>query len=65
MQHFKNLVLLILSFLITAILVFYFYFYVNGPSIKAKSAILIDATSEEIVYKKMKIPLSPQQVYQK
>jgi len=52
MQHFKNLMLLILSFLITAILVFYFYFYVNGPLIKAKSAILIDATSEEIVYKK-------------
>ncbi|WP_459503429.1 D-alanyl-D-alanine carboxypeptidase family protein [Bacillus sp. C1] len=52
MQHFKNLMLLILSFLITAILVFYFYFYVNGPSIQAESAILIDATSEEIVYKK-------------
>ncbi|WJE50431.1 D-alanyl-D-alanine carboxypeptidase family protein [Bacillus cereus] len=52
MQQFKNLILLILSFLITAILVFYFYFYVNGPSIQAKSAILIDATSEEIVYKK-------------
>ncbi|MDR4458755.1 D-alanyl-D-alanine carboxypeptidase family protein, partial [Bacillus tropicus] len=52
MQHFKNLMLLILSFLITAILVFYSYFYVNGPLIKAKSAILIDATSEEIVYKK-------------
>ena len=52
MQHFKKLMLLILSFLITAILVFYFYFYVNGPSIQAKSAILIDATSGEIVYKK-------------
>ncbi|MEN1936185.1 D-alanyl-D-alanine carboxypeptidase family protein [Paenibacillus sp. 102] len=52
MQHFKNLMLLILSFLITAILVFYFYFYVNGPSIQAKSAILIDAKSGEIVYKK-------------
>ncbi|MBY0599369.1 D-alanyl-D-alanine carboxypeptidase family protein [Bacillus bingmayongensis] len=52
MQYVKKLMLLILSFLITIILVFYFYFYVNGPSIKAKSAILIDATSEKIVYKK-------------
>jgi len=58
MQYFKKLMLLILSFLITAIVVFYFYFYVNGPSIKAKSAILIDTTSEEIVYKKNEdIPL--------
>lgn len=60
MQYFKKLMLLILSFLITAIVVFYFYFYVNGPSIKAKSAILIDTTSEEIIYKKMKISLFPQ-----
>ncbi len=52
MQHFKKLMLLILAFLITAILVFYFYFYVNGPSIQAKSAILIDAKSGEIEYKK-------------
>ncbi|MED1411202.1 D-alanyl-D-alanine carboxypeptidase family protein [Bacillus paramycoides] len=52
MQFFKKIAILFLSFLITAIIVLYFYLYVNGPIIQAKSAILIDANSGEVVYKK-------------
>ncbi|KFM98703.1 D-alanyl-D-alanine carboxypeptidase [Bacillus clarus] len=52
MQFFKKIAILLLSFLITAIIVLYFYLYVNGPIVQAKSAILIDASSGEIVYKK-------------
>ena len=44
----------IIIFFITALIVLYFYLYVNGPIIQAKSAILIDAHSGEIVYTKMK-----------
>ncbi|HIE6633221.1 TPA: D-alanyl-D-alanine carboxypeptidase family protein [Bacillus luti] len=33
-------------------MVLYFYLYVNGPVIQAKSAILIDANSGEVIYKK-------------
>lgn len=54
MQFFKKIAILFLSFLITVIIVLYFYLYVNGPIIQAKSAILIDANSGEVVYKKMK-----------
>ena len=42
----------IIIFFITALIVLYFYLYVNGPIIQAKSAILIDAHSGEVVYKK-------------
>ncbi|QWU45249.1 MULTISPECIES: D-alanyl-D-alanine carboxypeptidase family protein [Bacillus] len=52
MQFFKKFTILLLSFIITALIVLYFYLYVNGPIIQAKSAILIDANSGEIVYKK-------------
>ncbi|KMN42069.1 D-alanyl-D-alanine carboxypeptidase family protein [Bacillus paramycoides] len=52
MQFFKKIAILFLSFLITVIIVLYFYLYVNGPIIQAKSAILIDANSGEVVYKK-------------
>ncbi|PQZ53254.1 D-alanyl-D-alanine carboxypeptidase [Bacillus sp. MYb209] len=52
MQFFKKIAILFLSFLITALIVLYFYLYVNGPITQAKSAILIDATSGEVVYKK-------------
>ncbi|MGE7881546.1 D-alanyl-D-alanine carboxypeptidase family protein [Bacillus sp. NPDC094077] len=52
MQFLKKITVLLLSFLITALIVLYFYLYVNGPIIQAKSAILIDANSGEVVYKK-------------
>ncbi|MBE7106025.1 D-alanyl-D-alanine carboxypeptidase [Bacillus cereus] len=52
MQFLKKITILLLSFLITALIVLYFYLYVNGPIIQAKSAILIDTNSGEIVYKK-------------
>ncbi|PEX43240.1 D-alanyl-D-alanine carboxypeptidase [Bacillus cereus] len=52
MQFFKKITILLLSFLITVLIVLYFYLYVNGPTIRAKSAILIDTNSGEIVYKK-------------
>ena len=52
MQFLKKITVLLLSFLITALVVLYFYLYVNGPIIQAKSAILIDANSGEVVYKK-------------
>ena len=53
MQFLKNHNFIII-FVITALIVLYFYLYVNGPIIQAKSAILIDANSGEVVYKKMK-----------
>ncbi|MEY2300935.1 D-alanyl-D-alanine carboxypeptidase family protein [Bacillus tropicus] len=52
MQFLKKFTILLLSFFITALIVLYFYLYVNGPIIQAKSAILIDAHSGEIVYTK-------------
>ncbi|MGE6540625.1 D-alanyl-D-alanine carboxypeptidase family protein [Bacillus luti] len=52
MQFLKKITILLLSFLITALIVLYFYLYVNGPVIQAKSAILIDANSGEVIYKK-------------
>ncbi|HDR7795371.1 TPA: D-alanyl-D-alanine carboxypeptidase [Bacillus luti] len=52
MHFFKKITVLLLSFLITALIVLYFYLYVNGPIIQAKSAILIDANSSKIIYKK-------------
>ncbi|EEK78841.1 D-alanyl-D-alanine carboxypeptidase family protein [Bacillus cereus] len=52
MQFLKKITVLLLSFLITALIVLYFYLYVNGPVIQAKSAILIDASSGEVIYKK-------------
>ncbi|WP_156575700.1 D-alanyl-D-alanine carboxypeptidase family protein [Bacillus luti] len=52
MQFLKKITVLLLSFLITALIVLYFYLYVNGPVIQAKSAILIDANSGEVIYKK-------------
>lgn len=52
MQFLKKFAILLLSFFITALIVLYFYLYVNGPIIQAKSAILINANSGEIVYKK-------------
>ncbi|MFC9446552.1 D-alanyl-D-alanine carboxypeptidase family protein [Bacillus cereus] len=52
MQFLKKFAILLLSFFITALIVLYFYLYVNGPIIQAKSAILIDTNSGEIVYKK-------------
>lgn len=52
MQFLKKITILLLSFVITALIVLYFYLYVNGPIIQAKSAILIDANSGEVVYKK-------------
>ena len=54
MQFLKKLTILLLSFLITALIVLYFYLYVNGPIIQAKSAILIDTNSGELFIKKMK-----------
>ncbi|RAN90234.1 D-alanyl-D-alanine carboxypeptidase [Bacillus sp. SRB_28] len=52
MQFLKKITVLLLSLLITALIILYFYLYVNGPIIQAKSAILIDTNSGEIVYKK-------------
>ncbi|MFJ8526485.1 D-alanyl-D-alanine carboxypeptidase family protein [Bacillus sp. NPDC094106] len=52
MQFLKKVMILFLSFLITAVIVLYFYVYVNGPTVKAKSAILIDASTGKVVYKK-------------
>lgn len=52
MEFLKKFAILLLSFFITALIVLYFYLYVNGPIIQAKSAILINANSGEIVYKK-------------
>lgn len=52
MQFLKKITVLLLSFLITALIVLYFYLYVNGPVIQAKSAILIDTNSGEVIYKK-------------
>ncbi|PEC19091.1 D-alanyl-D-alanine carboxypeptidase family protein [Bacillus cereus] len=52
MQFFKKITVLLLSFLITALIVLYFYLYVNGPIVQAKSAILIDANSGKVIYKK-------------
>ncbi|AVI60574.1 MULTISPECIES: D-alanyl-D-alanine carboxypeptidase family protein [Bacillus] len=52
MQFLKKFTILLLSFIITALIVLYFYLYVNGPIIQAKSAILIDANSGEVIYKK-------------
>ena len=52
MQFLKNFAIVLLSFFISALIVLYFYLYVNGPIIQAKSAILINANSGEIVYKK-------------
>ncbi|MFB6729762.1 D-alanyl-D-alanine carboxypeptidase family protein [Bacillus mobilis] len=52
MQFLKKFTILLLSFVITALIVLYFYLYVNGPIIQAKSAILIDANSGEVIYKK-------------
>ena len=52
MKFLKKFTILFLSFVITALIVLYFYLYVNGPNIQAKSAILIDANSGEVVYKK-------------
>lgn len=54
MQFLKKIRYFIIIFFITALIVLYFYLYVNGPIIQAKSAILINANSGEIVYKKMK-----------
>ena len=51
MQFLKKFTILLLSFVITALIVLYFYLYVNGPIIQAKSAILIDANSGEVVLK--------------
>lgn len=63
MQFLKKITVLLLSFLITALIVLYFYLYVNGPIIQAKSATLIDTNSGEIVYKKMKKLLYNQLLY--
>lgn len=63
MQFLKKFAILLLSFFITALIVLYFYLYVNGPIIQAKSAILIDAHSGEVVYKKMKKLLYNQLLY--
>lgn len=63
MQFLKKITILLLSFLITALIVLYFYLYVNDPIIQAKSAILIDTNSGEIVYKKMKKLLYNQLLY--
>ncbi|EJS69017.1 D-alanyl-D-alanine carboxypeptidase [Bacillus cereus] len=52
MQFLKKITVLLLSFLITALIVLYSYLYVNGPIIQAKSAILIDTNSGEVIYKK-------------
>ncbi|MDH2888300.1 D-alanyl-D-alanine carboxypeptidase family protein [Bacillus cytotoxicus] len=52
MQFLKKAMLIFLSLLITIAIVLYFYIYVNGPAIQSQSAILIDANSGEIVYKK-------------
>ncbi len=52
MQFLKKAMLIFLSLLITIAIVLYFYIYVNGPAIQSQSAILIDADSGEIVYKK-------------
>ncbi|PFN18289.1 D-alanyl-D-alanine carboxypeptidase family protein [Bacillus cereus] len=52
MQFLKKITVLLLSFFITALIVLYSYLYVNGPIIQAKSAILIDTNSGEIIYKK-------------
>ena len=62
MQFLKKFTILLLSFVITALIVLYFYLYVNGPIIQAKSAILIDANSGEVVLK-MKIFLYSQLLY--
>ncbi|MDM5239313.1 serine hydrolase [Bacillus cereus] len=52
MQFFKKITVLLLSFLITTLIVLYCYLYVNGPIVQAKSAILIDANSGKVIYKK-------------
>ncbi|PEX81851.1 D-alanyl-D-alanine carboxypeptidase family protein [Bacillus cereus] len=52
MQFLKKITVLLLSFFITALIVLYSYLYVNGPIIQAKSAILIDTNSGEVIYKK-------------
>ena len=57
MQFLKKFAILLLSFFITALIVLYFYLYVNGPIIQAKSAILINANSGEIVYKNEETPV--------
>ena len=62
MQFLKNSLFYYYLF-ITALIVLYFYLYVNGPIIQAKSAILIDAHSGEVVYKKMKKLLYNQLLY--
>ena len=51
MQFLKKFAILLLSFYYCTYR-FIFYLYVNGPIIQAKSAILINANSGEIVYKK-------------
>lgn len=63
MQFLKKFTILFLSFVITALIVLYFYLYVNGPIIQAKSAILIDSNSGEVIYKKMKKFLYNQLLY--
>ena len=55
MQFLKKFAILLLSFLL--LIVLYFYLYVNGPIIQAKSAILINANSGEIVYKNEETPV--------
>ncbi|WP_433772171.1 D-alanyl-D-alanine carboxypeptidase family protein [Bacillus wiedmannii] len=52
MQFLKKITVLLLSFLITALIVLYSYLYVNGPIIQARSAILINTNSGEVIYKK-------------
>ena len=52
MQFLKKFAILLLSFLLLHLSFYIFYLYVNGPIIQAKSAILINANSGEIVYKK-------------
>ncbi|MDR4984578.1 D-alanyl-D-alanine carboxypeptidase [Bacillus cereus] len=52
MQFLKKITVLLLSFLITTLIVLYCYLFVNGPIVQAKSAILIDANSGKVIYKK-------------
>ena len=56
MQFLKKFAILLLSFYYCTYR-FIFYLYVNGPIIQAKSAILINANSGEIVYKNEETPV--------
>ncbi|MCU5404245.1 hypothetical protein OCA16_06540 [Bacillus cereus] len=65
MNLLKKVKYLLILFIPMYIFFYYYQIYMKEPFIEAKAAILMDAESGEIIYKKMKMHLLLQQVCQK